>query len=118
MGGFSYQKKDRLLKRHEFLKVSGSGQKLFNRHFIVILSPSQKDHSRLGITVSKKVGTASVRNKIKRLSREYFRLNQHKIEGNWDINLIAKNMAADEPPQKILFSLKDIFDRIAKDLKY
>ena len=118
MGFFSFKKQDRLLKRHEFLKLSRCGKKATNKHFIVILAPAQTERNRLGITVSKKVGCATVRNRIKRFSREFFRLNRHAIEGKWDVSLIAKNAVADASSEQVFLSLKDIFNRISRANRY
>lgn len=117
MALFSFTKADRLLKRHEFLRLSKIGTKLSNAHFIVILSPGLSNRVRLGITVSKKVGCATVRSRLRRLSREHFRLNRYKIDGNWDISLIAKKAAADLSSEQVFFSLKEIFDRISRNLE-
>jgi ribonuclease P protein component len=46
--------------------------------------------SRLGITVSKKVGSAAERNRIRRLVREFFRLNRSRLSTPQDIVIIAK----------------------------
>ncbi|MCP3852797.1 MAG: ribonuclease P protein component [Gammaproteobacteria bacterium] len=47
---------------------------------ILAKSNESKDQARLGLAVAKKsVKTAVHRNRIKRLSREFFRLNQHKL---------------------------------------
>jgi ribonuclease P protein component len=46
--------------------------------------------SRLGITVSKKVGSAVQRNRIRRLVREFFRLNRSRLCTPQDIVIIAK----------------------------
>ena len=118
MGVYNFKKEDRLLKRHEFLKLSRCGKKVTNKHFIVILAPAQTERNRLGITVSKKVGCATVRNRIKRLSREFFRINRHAIKGRWDISLIAKNVVADASSEQVFLSLKDIFNRISKANRY
>ncbi len=53
-------------------------------------------------------------NRIKRLSREYFRLNRHNIAGKWDINIIAKKEAANITAEQAFFSLKNIFARILR----
>ena len=83
-----------------------------------MFSPGQRANSRLGITASKKVGCAADRNRIKRFSREFFRLNRHEIKGIWDISLIAKNAAADVASEQVYLSLKDIFDRISRTFSY
>ena len=109
---FSFTKADRILKRTEFLHLSRYGEKFSNKYFIVIFCPGRYNRSRLGVTVSRKVGKAATRNKIKRFSREYFRLNRHKIKGYWDINIIVKQEAAELTSEQTFLSLKDVFDRI------
>jgi ribonuclease P protein component len=113
MGLHSFTKADRLLKRSEFLRLSKGGQRIHTRHFIAFLSPGLHDQTRLGVTVSKRVGHAVTRNRIKRWTREYFRLNRHKVRGAWDINIVAKKEAAGLPSQQVFSSLERIFDRIA-----
>lgn len=90
----SFTKADRILKRSQFIKLSKCGKKINNRYFIAIYKENSVQNCRLGITVSKKVGKAATRNRIKRLSREFFRLNRQIIKGHWDINLIAKREAS------------------------
>ncbi len=110
---FSFTKADRILKRHEFIALSKTGQRIKNEHFIAIFSPNQLGRSRIGVTVTKKVGPAVKRNRIKRLVREYFRLNRHDLAGNWDINIIAKRQIADFSSGQAYRSLKNIFERIS-----
>ena len=54
--------------------------------------PGTSEHNvwRLGTAVTKKVGTAVVRNRIKRLVREFFRLHQNKIQIPMDIVVVPK----------------------------
>lgn len=70
--------------------------------------------SRLGITVTRKVGNAVVRNRIKRITREFFRLRQGEIRDCWDINVIAKRQAAGLSSEQVLTSLEDLFDRLSE----
>lgn len=113
-----FTKADRILKRSEFLKLSLLGKKTQNRHFIAIFTKGRFQRTRLGVTVARKVGNAPTRNRIKRFSREYFRLNRHIITGHWDINIIAKKQAADLSSKQAFLSLKDVFKKISRSIEY
>jgi ribonuclease P protein component len=110
---FSLKKADKILKRSEFLRLSTKGKKTQNRHFIAIYSTGQFQRTRLGVTVTKNVGCAATRNRIKRFSREHFRLNRHIFSGGWDINIIAKKSAAELTSKEAFLSLENIFNDIA-----
>ena len=110
---FSFTKADRILKRSEFIALSKSGRKLQYAEFIAYILPSQCDRSRLGVTVTKKVGQAVERNRIKRLVREFFRLNRHCLNGQWDINIIAKRQSAGISSETAYRSLQNIFGLIS-----
>jgi len=112
---FLLTKADRILKRREFIALAKSGRRIQNEHFIAIFAPNQLGRSRIGITVTKKVGPAVKRNRIKRIVREYFRLNRHNLAGNWDINLIAKRQIVDFSAEQAYRSLETIFERISSD---
>jgi len=107
---FTFMKADRILKRREFIALSKSGRRVQNTEFIAYFLPAQHDRSRLGVTVTKKVGQAVERNRIKRHVREFFRLNRHCLSGNWDISIIAKRQSAEMTHR----SLQNIFDRISR----
>ncbi|CAN2040029.1 Ribonuclease P protein component [Candidatus Magnetomoraceae bacterium gMMP-15] len=116
MGIFSFQKTDRLLNRSDFLLLSKKGQRIHNREFIAVYSYNMKGKIRLGITITKKVGTASTRNRIKRLIREYFRVNKNWIQKGYDINIIAKKEAAHLNFDEAVVSLDNIFNRVSRRL--
>jgi ribonuclease P protein component len=85
----------RLRRRAEFLAVQSDGLKLHGRH-VLALARKRSDPElvgRLGITVTKKVGNAVVRNRIKRLVREWMRLHGWVPVG-WDMVVVAKESAA------------------------
>ncbi len=89
-----FSKSARLRKRPEFLSLSRTGHKVHSPNFIVISKSNDRGESRLGITVSAKVGNAVVRNRIKRLVREFFRRRRDASDPGLDIVVIARKGAA------------------------
>lgn len=114
MNRYQFKKSERLLKRTEFVNLSKNGQKLKNEHFIAAVGPGGSETTRLGITVTKKIGCAVIRNRIKRFIREYFRLNRDRISGKWDINIIARKRVFAISSKQAFSSLEKIFDDLAK----
>lgn len=88
-------KEMRLRRRADYVTVQSDGQKLHGRHVLTIARRRQTSElpGRLGITVTKKVGNAVVRNRIKRLVREWMRLHGWVPTG-WDVVVVAKDSAA------------------------
>ncbi|KIG12640.1 Ribonuclease P protein component [Enhygromyxa salina] len=99
----------RIKQRREFLRVQRRGRKHHVRHFLVFVmprltaapqgpvdaaSPPEPQPTRLGITVTRKVGNAVVRNRIKRLVREVFRQHRSRLPAGLDIVWVAKQQAA------------------------
>lgn len=60
--------------------------------------------NRVGITVSKKLGHAVVRNRARRRIREVYRLNEEKFQPGWDIVVVARSRAVSVPFQKLTAS--------------
>jgi len=69
----SFPKHCRILRRGEFLRIQGQGHRVHGKRLVFQFLPGSQRESRVGITVSKKVGNAVVRNRIKRWIREAFR---------------------------------------------
>lgn len=70
--------RDRRLRRsRDFQRVSRRGRRASSRHFVLLVAPSENETAfadgRLGLTVSRRVGGAVVRNRVKRRAREWFR---------------------------------------------
>jgi len=66
------------------------GRRVTTRRFIFYFAPARTDAARLGLVVSRKVGGAVKRNRAKRLLRETFRLNRHRLQPPVDIVAIVK----------------------------
>ena len=57
--------------------------------------------NRVGITVSKKLGHAVVRNRVRRRLREVYRLNESRFQSGWDIVVVARTKAIHAPFDKL-----------------
>jgi ribonuclease P protein component len=62
---------------------------------------NRSDINRVGITVSKKLGKAHIRNRIRRRLREVYRLNEDMFQPGWDIVVVARSRAVDAPFDKL-----------------
>lgn len=117
------QRENRLTKREDFNKVYRHGKSSANQQFVVyymkrpgFVQQADRDF-RLGISVSKKVGNAVVRNRLRRMIKEIVRHNGDRIVGQTDLILIARKPAADmeykEMEKSILHVLRraSLFER-------
>ncbi len=62
-----------------------------NGHLVLYARPNRTGINRVGITVSKKLGKAVVRNRVRRRLREVYRLNEEKFSPGWDIVVVARS---------------------------
>ena len=90
-----FPKASRLRTRAEFLRVQRGGLRFTTAHMTVLALRSTENRTRIGITVSRKVGNAAVRNRVKRRLREIFRTNKAAWPANIDFVVIARRSAAD-----------------------
>ncbi|RJR19506.1 MAG: ribonuclease P protein component [Desulfobacteraceae bacterium] len=90
---YTFPKSLRLLKRVDFVNLKSSKERLHTAHFILVTKGNALGYSRLGVAVSRKTGKAVKRNRIKRLLREYFRLNRSIFPHDYDTLVIAKKDA-------------------------
>ena len=81
-----------LTKKTQFGLVYDEGSSWVSNALVVKALPNGLDLSRYGLTVSRRVGKAVVRNRIKRLLREILR--QTPLQPGWDIIFIARSPAA------------------------
>lgn len=100
-------------RRAEFLRVQETGRKINADCLLALVLPNGREVTRLGLTVSSKVGNAVVRNRIRRRLREIFRHGRHALPQGLDMVLIARQSAAEaEMPR-----LARAFERVVSELK-
>jgi ribonuclease P protein component len=93
-GSHAFPRHARLRRRREFLAVQHNGRRSHTAHFVIIRRAGTGP-SRLGVTVSARVGNAVARNRVKRLVREIFRNRRAELRSAADIVVIAKTGADD-----------------------
>jgi ribonuclease P protein component len=94
-----FQPVDRLRRSVEFQQVMRRGHRAAGRAFVVVCAPRAERapagrQVRLGITVSRKVGNAVVRNRVKRRVREWFRAERASLAASVDVVVIGRAPAA------------------------
>lgn len=104
--------KNRLKRRKDFTKVYKKGRSVGGRSVVLCYRKTTEPCFRVGFTVSKKVGKAVVRNKIRRRLREIARLNRQMFAANYDYVFIARrgivNTAYKDLEKEVLSLLKRV----------
>ena len=83
------------------LKLNHIFQRLYrsngqaNGCLVLYARPNRTQTNRVGITVSKKLGKAHVRNRVRRRLREIYRLNEELFQPGWDIVVVARTRSVD-----------------------
>ena len=85
----------RLTDSPEFERVYRQGTAYRGKHFAVHAFPNELGNSRLGLSVSRKVGNAVTRNTVRRRLKEVFRASSSGIPGNLDLVVSARPAAAE-----------------------
>jgi len=107
----TFPKSVRLRKRADFVKLSGSIDKFVAKGFLVVWQVNGMLQPRLGVTVSKKVGCAVTRSRVKRYIREVFRHNRLLLPPV-DMNVIARRESATMDFRSVLRELEKAFRHI------
>ena len=108
MKDFGFPPKYRLERKSEFERAFKEGIKLVSAGIIVYFANNGFDYSRIGISVSKKFGSAVRRNRFKRRVREAFRLNRSGIPGGLDIVVLPAKEAGSVPFENLCAALAEL----------
>ncbi len=84
-----------ITQNHEFRSLYYKGGSRATGLLVLYFKKNRYGRNRLGITVSKKVGNAVMRNRVRRLIKENYRLLELQIKDGYDIVIVARNRMAE-----------------------
>lgn len=99
-----------LSENHRFRALYGRGKSKAGRFMVVYCQKNRLGKlNRLGLTVSKKLGKAVTRNRIRRRLREAYRLNEHGFKSGFDIVIVARHGSEKAPFSALEGEMKSLF---------
>ena len=89
------------LKLNHIFRRLYSTQGQANGYLVLYARPNHSGQNRVGITASKKLGIAVIRNRVRRRLREVYRLNEERFTAGWDIVVVARSRCIHADFQKL-----------------
>lgn len=90
MQRYKFNRQNKLKKNKQFQAVYKTGKSFANKYLVIYVLPNKSSKCRVGFAAGKRLGSAPKRNRAKRLLREAFRLNQHRLKSGFDLIFIAR----------------------------
>ena len=93
-GQYAFPRSEHVLQRSEYLQIYDKGRKTVGKHFILYVVRDEGHDRKFGIAVSRRVGNAVVRNRVKRYIREVYRHQRPALDTGIRMVLVARPKAA------------------------
>ena len=104
-----------LTRRRDFEVVFEQGVNSASRYIVVYARPNELGVSRLGLSVSKKVGKAVIRNRLKRLLRGAMRKGLEGLPLNYDFVIIARKSSVEAELDDFILDIKRFLSRLVHE---
>lgn len=108
---FPFSKENVLRKNRQFQTVYKTGKSYANKYLVLYVMVKKDGPRRIGFAVGKRLGGAVVRNRIKRILRESFRLNQHCLKKDIDIIVIGRQPIVGRNFEIVNKAMLDLFGK-------
>ncbi len=99
-------------ENYEFRRIYRKGKSAVAPTMVLYCQRNRQGRTRLGVTVSTKLGKAVVRNRVRRRFREIWRLHKNDMEQGWDIILVARVRAVETSYQKLEKAYLRLLDEV------
>lgn len=105
--------RERIRKKKDFIEIYRKGRRLRGRYFHLVFRPNGLEYSRMAVVVSRKIGKATVRNRLKRRFRELFRRNKNSLPGPLDLIFIAQIEAGRGSREEVAADFMAVLQKLA-----
>lgn len=103
------QRRFRLTRSEDFGRMRHEGRGYPHRLMLMSIAPNSLEHNRYGFVVSKKLGTAVVRNRVKRVMREAVRSLHPHLRAGHDVVIVARSAVVGQPYTVVLRTVQQLF---------
>jgi len=107
------RRNERIRSRKDFSVLYREGVRLRGRLFSLVFRPNGLGYGRFGVVVSRKVGKAVVRNRVKRSFRDIYRRNKQRLPGSTDVIVLTRPEVALASRQVLEKSFLEALEKIA-----
>lgn len=112
-GRFPFRRCHRITAKRDFTRVMQGGKRCTHGFFVVTaIHRGDGEPARLGLAVSRRIGNAVRRNKVRRRLKESFRLSLPLLSTGWDVMVVARPGAFDAPFTQVNESLLHCLRRL------
>ena len=92
---FRLSKKEIFRGKKDFNAVHSRGRSFVNRAMVLLVVNDERYNGKVGFAAGKKLGGAVVRNRVKRLMREAYRLNKNSLRRDFGMILVGRKFLID-----------------------
>ncbi|MBQ3726054.1 MAG: ribonuclease P protein component [Selenomonadaceae bacterium] len=92
---FRLSKSEIFRGKHDFNAVHNRGRSFANHALILLIVRDERYNGKVGFAAGKKLGGAVVRNRVKRLMREAYRLNKNSLRRDFGMILVGRKFLID-----------------------